>query len=71
MIVFLSGPTTSAETTCLSIRTVYRVVILVGEGLNRGAITSVFVRVIFSCVFESSRERVAAQVGMTSLPTLI
>ena len=38
----------------------------VGEVLNRGAIVSVFVRVILSCVFESSRELVAAQVGMAS-----
>ena len=81
MIVFLSGPTTTAEAACVSTRVVYRVVMSVGEVLNRGAITSVFVRVILSCVFESSRERVAARIGMTFffanlflssvLPTLI
>ena len=38
----------------------------VGEVSNSGAITSVFVRVILSCVFDSNSERVAAQVGITS-----
>ena len=37
----------------------------VGEVLNSGAFTSVFVQVIFSCVFDSNRERVAAQVAIT------
>ena len=41
----------------------------VGEVLNSGAITSVFVRVVLSCVFESNSERVAAQVGTTSCLT--
>ena len=38
----------------------------VGEALNSGAITSVFVRVILSCVFDSNSERVASQVGITA-----
>ena len=38
----------------------------VGEVLNSGAVTSVFVRVILSCVFDSTSERVAAQVGITT-----
>ena len=37
-----------------------------GEVLNSGAITSVFVRMILSCVFDSNSERVAAQVCITS-----
>ena len=38
----------------------------VGKVLNSGAITSVCVRVMLSCVFDSNTERVAAQVGITS-----
>ena len=43
---------------------VYRVVMSLGEVLNSGAITSVFVRAILSCVFYSNSEQVAAQMGI-------
>ena len=66
IIDFLSGPTTSEDTPCVKISTVYRAVMSVCEVLNSGAITSLFVRVILSCVFDSNSERVAAQVGITS-----